>query len=43
MAHILEFEREIHEIESQIEELTSLSIKIDSVGDITHDVAKLQK
>ena len=43
MAHILDFEHEIYEIESQIEELTSLSIKIDSVGDITHDVAKLQK
>ena len=43
MAHILDFEREIYEIENQIDELTSLSIKIDSVGDITHDVAKLKK
>ncbi len=43
MAHILDFEREIYEIENQIDALTSLSIKIDSVGDITHDVSKLKK
>lgn len=43
MAHILDFEREIYEIENQIEELTSLSHMYDSVGDITHEVAKLMK
>lgn len=43
MAHILDFEREIYEIENQIEELTSLSHMYDSVGDITHEVAKLTK
>ncbi len=43
MAHILDFEREIYEIENQIDELTSLSHMYDSVGDITHEVAKLMK
>lgn len=43
MKTILEFEREINEIEDQIRELTSFSYQIDSVGDISHDVGKLKK
>lgn len=43
MDHILDFEQEIYDIENQIRELTSLSHMYDSVGDITHEVAKLKK
>jgi acetyl-CoA carboxylase carboxyl transferase subunit alpha len=43
MAHILDFEKEIFDVENQIEELTSLSHMYDSVGDITHEVSKLKK
>ena len=40
---ILEFEKEIFAIEKQIQNLKSLSQMYDSVGDITHEVAKLKK
>ena len=40
---ILEFEKEIFAIEKQIKELNSLSQMYDSVGDITHEIAKLKK
>ena len=40
---ILEFEKEIFAVEKQIQELKSLSKMYDSVGDITHEVAKLKK
>lgn len=40
---ILEFEKEIFALENQINDLVSLSRMYDSVGDITHDIAKLQK
>ena len=43
MVQILDFEKEIFSIESQIKELTSLSNMYDSVGDITHEIAKLKK
>jgi acetyl-CoA carboxylase carboxyl transferase subunit alpha len=43
MVQILEFEREIFAMENQIRELVSLSHMYDSVGDITHDIAKLKK
>ncbi|MGV7221587.1 MAG: acetyl-CoA carboxylase carboxyltransferase subunit alpha [Nitrospinales bacterium] len=43
MAHTLDFEKEIYEVENQIEEMTSLSHMYDSVGDITHEVSKLKK
>ena len=43
MQQILEFEREIYAVENQIRELLSLSHMYDSVGDITHEVAKLKK
>ena len=40
---ILEFEKEIFAVEKQIQHLKSLSQMYDSVGDITHEVAKLKK
>jgi len=40
---ILEFEKEIFALENQINDLVSLSRMYDSVGDITHEIAKLQK
>lgn len=43
MDHILDFEKEIYDVENQIRELTSLSHMYDSVGDITHEVTKLKK
>ena len=43
MVQILEFEREIFALENQIRELVSLSHMYDSVGDITHDIAKMKK
>lgn len=43
MVQILDFEKEIFSIENQIKELTSLSNMYDSVGDITHEIAKLKK
>ena len=38
-----EFEKEIFALENQINDLVSLSRMYDSVGDITHEIAKLQK
>lgn len=43
MAQILDFEKEIFVLETQISDLVSLSHMYDSVGDITHEVAKLKK
>ena len=43
MVQILEFEREIFALETQIHELVSMSHMYDSVGDITHEIAKLKK
>jgi len=43
MQQILDFERDIFAVENQIRELHSLSNMYDSVGDITHDIAKLKK
>ncbi|MBC8284406.1 MAG: acetyl-CoA carboxylase carboxyltransferase subunit alpha [Nitrospinae bacterium] len=43
MVQILDFEREIFALETQIHDLVSLSHMYDSVGDITHDIAKLKK
>ena len=43
MVQILEFEREIFALETQIHELVSLSNMYDSVGDITHEIARLKK
>ena len=43
MVQILEFEREIFALETQIQDLVSLSHMYDSVGDITHEIAKLKK
>jgi len=43
MQQILDFERDIFAVENQIRELHSLSHMYDSVGDITHDIAKLKK
>ena len=43
MVQILEFEREIFALETQIHDLVSLSHMYDSVGDITHEIAKLKK
>ena len=43
MVQILEFEREIFALETQIHDLVSLSNMYDSVGDITHEIAKLKK
>ncbi|PIQ98050.1 MAG: acetyl-CoA carboxylase carboxyl transferase subunit alpha [Nitrospinae bacterium CG11_big_fil_rev_8_21_14_0_20_56_8] len=43
MVQILDFEKEIFALENQIRELVSLSNMYDSVGDITHEIAKLTK
>ena len=43
MVQILEFEREIFALETQIHDLVSMSHMYDSVGDITHEIAKLKK
>ena len=43
MVQILEFEREIFALETQIQDLVSLSHMYDSVGDITHEITKLKK
>ena len=43
MVQILNFEREIFALETQIQDLVSLSHMYDSVGDITHEIAKLKK
>jgi acetyl-CoA carboxylase carboxyl transferase subunit alpha len=43
MVQILDFEREIFALENQIRELVSLTHMYDSVGDITHEIAKLKK
>ena len=43
MVQILEFEREIFSLETQIHDLVALSHMYDSVGDITHEIAKLKK
>ena len=43
MVQILDFEREIFALETQIHDLVSLSHMYDSVGDITHEIAKLKK
>ena len=43
MVQILEFEKEIYNVENQIHELNSLSHMYDSIGDITHEIAKLNK
>ena len=43
MVQILEFEREIFALETQIQDLVSLSHMYDSVGDITHEIAKLTR
>jgi acetyl-CoA carboxylase carboxyl transferase subunit alpha len=43
MVQILEFEREIYALETQIHDLVSMSHMYDSVGDITHEIAKLKK
>ncbi len=43
MIQILDFEREIFAVENQIRELRSLSHMYDSVGDLTHEIAKLKK
>ena len=43
MVQILDFEREIFALETQIQDLVSLSHMYDSVGDITHEIAKLKK
>lgn len=40
---ILDFERDIFALEKQIQDLVSLSHMYDSVGDITHEIAKLKK
>ncbi|MCH7623772.1 MAG: acetyl-CoA carboxylase carboxyl transferase subunit alpha, partial [Nitrospinae bacterium] len=40
---ILDFERDILALENQIQDLVSLSHMYDSVGDITHEIAKLKK
>lgn len=40
---ILDFERDIFALENQIRGLVSLSNMYDSVGDITHEIAKLKK
>lgn len=40
---ILDFERDIFALENQIRDLVSLSNMYDSVGDITHEIAKLKK
>ena len=43
MVQILDFEREIFALETQIHDLVSLSHMYDSVGDITHEISKLKK
>jgi acetyl-CoA carboxylase carboxyl transferase subunit alpha len=43
MVQILDFEREIFALETQIHDLVSLSHMYDSVGDITDEIAKLKK
>ena len=43
MVQILDFEREIIALETQIQDLVSMSHMYDSVGDITHEIAKLKK
>ena len=43
MVQILDFEREIFALETQIQDLVSLSPMYDSVGDITHEITKLKK
>ena len=43
MVQILEFEREIFALETQIHDLVSLSNMYDSVGDITDEITKLKK
>ncbi len=43
MAQMLDFEKDIFAVENQIKELYSLSNMYDSVGDLTHEIAKLKK
>ena len=43
MIQILDFEREIFALETQIHDLVSLSNMYDSVGDITDEITKLKK
>lgn len=43
MVQILDFEKEIFSVENQIRELVSLSHMYDSIGDISHEIAKLRK
>ena len=43
MVQILDFEREIFALETQIQDLVSLSHMYDSVGDITHEITRLKK
>ncbi len=43
MVQILDFEREIFALETQIQDLVSMSHMYDSVGDLTHEIAKLKK
>ncbi len=43
MIQILEFEQEIFKLESQVQEMVSLSHMYDSVGDITHEITRLHK
>ena len=43
MVQILDFEREIFALETQNQDLVSLSHMYDSVGDITHEITKLKK
>jgi acetyl-CoA carboxylase carboxyl transferase subunit alpha len=43
MIQVLEFEQEIFKLESQIQKMVSLSHMYDSVGDITHEIARLHK
>ena len=43
MVQILDFEREIFALETQIHDLVSLSNMYDSVGDITDEITKLKK
>ncbi len=40
---MLDFEKDIFAVENQIKELHSLSNMYDSVGDLTHEIAKLKK
>jgi acetyl-CoA carboxylase carboxyl transferase subunit alpha len=43
MVQILNFEREIFALETQIQDLVSMSHMYDSVGDLSHEIAKLKK